>query len=247
MARSMISPRNLLLVILGVLLIGCGRTIFTGKREARGVWMSRFEYATDRTRNDPSAGQELIRSTFERARAARFNMVFFQIRGNADAFYRSELEPWSAMLTGTLGKDPGWDPLAFAVEEAHRVGLELHCWINTFPLWRGETPPPETVPRQVFLDHPEWIVCDSAGNPMKVKGNEYVWGSPGNPDVRNHILDVVRDIAERYDIDGIHFDYIRYPEGSVTEGYSHDSVSVARFESPEGNPDRLSWEHWQRE
>lgn len=224
---------------------GCGRAVFTGKREARGVWMSRFEYATDRTRNNPEAGRALIRDVFERSRKARFNMVFFQVRGNGDAFYRSAYEPWSAMLTGTLGMDPGWDPLEFAVSEAHRLGLELHAWVNTFPIWRGTTPPPESSPRQMFLEHPGWVVCDSSGVPMEISANDYVWGSPGNPEVREHVLNVVRDIVERYDIDGVHFDYIRYPEGSTAKGYSHDSVSVAGFDST--NRYKLSWDHWQRE
>lgn len=235
------------LVLLSQLYVGCEHRVFTGKREARGVWMSRFEYTGQGAGADSVQGQNLIRSAFRQARQARFNMVFFQVRGNGDAFYRSAIEPWSAMLTGTLGKDPGWDPLAFAVEEAHREGLELHAWFNTFPVWRGTVPPVETIPRQPYREHPEWVVCDSAGKPMTGEGNEYIWASPGNPDVRRYILSVAADLVRRYDIDGIHFDYIRYPEGSVEKGYSHDSVSVLRFRSREANPDNLSWEHWERQ
>lgn len=235
------------LVAATFLMTGCGRSVFTGKREARGVWMSRFEYANEQTRNNPGAGRDLIRSVFERARHARFNMVFFQVRGNADAFYRSQLEPWSALLTGTLGRDPGWDPLEVAVEEAHRLGLEIHVWVNTFPIWRGTAAPPETSPHQIFSDHPDWVVCDSSGVPMKVEGNDYVWGSPGNPELRKHILGVVADIVGRYDVDGVHFDYIRYPEGTISRGYSRDSVSIARFMDPDANANKLAWEHWQRE
>lgn len=77
--------------------------------------------------------------------------------------------------------------------------------------------------------------------------NDYVWASPGIPAVRQHVINVVNDIVDHYDIDGIHFDYVRYPEGAPQKGYSHDSISVARFNSVEGNPNRLSWEHWQRE
>ena len=245
--RTALSFPLYLLPALFILSAGCDHQIFTGKREARGVWMSRFEYTAEPLRQNPGATQDHVRGVFERARKARFNMVFFQIRGNADAFYEPGLEPWSALLTGTLGKSPGWDPLEFAIAEAHGQGLELHAWMNTFPVWRGPARPTESFPRQIVLDHPEWIVCDSSGTPMPLEQRGYVWGSPGNPAVREHVLNVVRDLVLRYDIDGIHFDYIRYPEDSPKAGYSHDSVSVARFNSPDSNPAFLSWEDWQRE
>jgi uncharacterized lipoprotein YddW (UPF0748 family) len=243
---SQLCRRCLVLASL-VLHFGCEQQVFTGKREARGVWMSRFELATDSLRGNPAATMEHIRHVFTRARSARLNMVFFQIRGNADALYDSRYEPWSAMLTGEWGRHPGWDPLQFAVDEAHRLGLELHAWFNTFPLWRGPGTPPECSPRPIVLEYPEWIVCDSAGIPMPVGPSGYVWGSPGNPALRKHIVNVVRDIVGKYDIDGIHFDYLRYPEQAPNRGYSKDSVSMARFLSDEENPSRLSWEHWQRE
>ena len=226
---------------------GCRDEVFTGKREARGVWMSRFEYAGEQRRADPEASQRHIRAVFARARAARLNMVFFQVRGNGDAYYRSTLEPWAESLTGTLGPDPGWDPLAFALGEAHALGLELHVWINTFPIWRGmDLPPEEVVPRPIVLAHPDWLVCDSAGVPMSLS-EHYVNLSPGVPDARQHILNVVAEIVEGYDIDGIHFDYIRYPEESTSKGYSHDSISVDRFASAQGNANSLDWDDWQRE
>ena len=235
----------ILIILSFCLVIGCGREVVTGKREARGVWMSRYEYAD----KDSNIAKTKIQSTFEKARAAKFNMVFFQIRGNGDAFYKSHIEPWSEMLSDTLGKDPGWDPLAFAIDQAHRLGLELHCWINTFPIWHGTKLPQETNPKQPYLAHPEWIVCDKDGKSMTVSpgSGEYIWASPGIPAVRNHIISVVMDIIDNYDIDGIHFDYIRYPEGSTAKGYSHDSISVARFNSAEANPYKLAWDNWQRE
>lgn len=211
--------------------------------------MSRFEYANEQTRKSPDAGKQRIREVFQRAREAKLNMVFFQVRGNGDAFYRSTLEPWSMLLSDSLGRDPGWDPLEFAIEEARRLGLELHAWVNTFPIWRGNNLPAETTPRHAMLEHPEWLVCDSAGKPVHpdIGSNEYIWISPGIPEARRHVLNVVMDIVEKYDLDGIHFDYVRYPEGSPQLGFSHDSISVARFNSLEGNPNKLSWDHWQRE
>jgi uncharacterized lipoprotein YddW (UPF0748 family) len=247
MKRACIYSSLPLLVVL--LLASCRKEVFTGKREARGVWMSRFEYTGTVLQKDPEAAKAYIRSVFEKARKAKFNMVFFQVRGNATSFYNSSFEPWAAELTGVLGKDPGWDPLQFAIGEAHRLGLELHAWINTFPIWRGETLPVETTPLQPLLAHPEWVVCDEDGKPMTMDAPKegYIWASPGIPAVRQHILDVVMDIVSKYDVDGVHFDYIRYPEESPSKGYSHDSISVARFNSAWGNPFKLAWEHWQRE
>jgi uncharacterized lipoprotein YddW (UPF0748 family) len=236
---------TIILILCSFGLIGCGRETFTGKREARGVWMSRFEYAG----KDSNAAKAKIESSFEKARRARFNMIFFQVRGAGDAFYRSHFEPWSELLSDSLGKDPGWDPLAFAVSRAHRLGLELHCWINTFPIWHGSKLPPETTPRQPYLAHPEWAVCDNNGKPMTpaAGSTDYVWASPGIPAVQQYLINVALDIVKNYDVDGLHFDYIRYPEGSIAKGYSHDSVSVERFNSVESNPFRLGWEDWQRE
>jgi len=220
---------------------------FTPAREARGVWMSRFDYIKTIKTQNPDSIKQYIKDTFSKAKNANLNMIFFQVRGNGDAFYKSNYEPWSNMLTGTLGKDPGWDPLDFAIETAHELGLELHAWINTFPAWRGIEDPINTIPIQPILIHPEWVVCDSAGNPMPRTENHYISFSPGIPAVHDHIVNVVDDIISKYNVDGIHFDYIRYPEGSPKLGYSHDSISVKRFNSKQGNPLNLDWEDWQRD
>ena len=240
----MMSRRTLRSVILAIALIalsGC-REIFTGKHEARGVWVSRYEYAGI----DSAKSKARITEVFEKARSAKMNMVFFQVRGNGDAFYKSHFEPWSEMLTGTLGKDPGWDPLEYAVRESHRLGLEIHAWINTFPVWSGKKPPIETTPRSLYLAHPDWLVCDANGRPMALN-DHYVNISPGIPEARRFVINVALDIVDQYDVDGLQFDYVRYPEDSPKLGYSHDSISVARFKSQEGNPNRVDWENWQRE
>jgi len=210
------------------------------------VWISRFEYCEYSPTRDQDSIRSYIANAIDKAAQANFNMVFFQVRGNGDAYYTPGREPWGSLLTDTLGKDPGWDPLAFALERAHARGLELHAWINAFPVWRGSEPPPETKPRSPYLKHPEWLVCDIAGTPQPLS-EHYVSFSPGIPAVHDYIIDVVKDIVQRYDVDGIHFDYVRYPEKSPEKGFSHDSISVARFNSQEGNPYRLEWEDWQRE
>jgi uncharacterized lipoprotein YddW (UPF0748 family) len=239
MARRSITSAFIVLTILA--LTGC-KEVFTGKREARGVWISRFEYADI----DSTKSKTRITEIFERARTAKLNMIFFQVRGTGDAYYKSQYEPWAEPLTGTLGKNPGWDPLEYAVREAHRLGLELHAWINTFTIWSGKKPPVESSPRSVYLAHPEWLVCGMNGKPMPLN-DHYINISPGVPEARSHVVKVALDIVNKYDIDGVHFDYVRYPEDSPKLGYSHDSISVARFNSVDGNPDRMDWDNWQRE
>ena len=184
--------------------------------QVRGLWVTRWEYTSP----------EGIASIMSRAASLGLTDIFFQVRGRADAFYRSSLEPWGEELTGRLGGDPGWDPLEVAITEAHTRGLRLHAWVNTFPIWNGFRPPPESVPRHVFLDHPDWIMADRAGRTLRL-GNRfgYVSASPGNPEVQDHVTAVVLDIVGRYPVDGIHFDYIRLPD----HDYSYDAVSRGRY------------------
>lgn len=222
------------------------RLVSLTAREMRGVWMSRFDYTQPFITHDSDSMKTYIRDSFRKFKEANFNAVFFQVRGNGDALYASRYEPWSVFLTGKLGQDPGWDPLAFAVETAHQLGLELHAWINVFPAWRGTTPPPVTQPLQPYLAHPEWLVCDSAGVPMPLS-DHYISFSPGIPAVHEYLVKIISDIVSRYKIDGIHFDYLRYPEESEIRGYSHDPISCARFKSRAGNPLDLDWSDWQRE
>ena len=198
-----------------------------GDHELRGAWVTRWSYSS-------AADVERIFSDLQQA---GFNAVYFQVRGNFDALYASSLEPWSAQLSGTLGQDPGWDPLTVAVAQGQATGLEVHAYINTFPLWSGSTAPPETSPRHAYLEHPDWVVADSSGAAMELNSS-YVFASPGNPAVRARVAVVAADIATRYDVDGIHLDYIRYADPD----HSHDAVSEAAYQGSS-----LSWEDWQRQ
>ena len=239
---------NILLLLIFLFTFTCKhpKIKYDETKEARGIWVTRWEWAKDNMKNNPQAQKERIIEIFDLIKKARLNFILFQIRGNGDAFYKSKYEPWSDLLTGKLGKNPGWDPLEFAIEQAHLRGLELHTWINTFPAWRGTSPPPRTTPEQVYNAHPEWIVCDKNGIPMPLN-THYVNLSPGIPAVRDYIHNVCLDIIKNYDIDGFHFDYIRYPEKSPDLGYSQDPVSIRLFNSPDENPKNMKWGDWQRE
>ncbi|MFH0794231.1 MAG: family 10 glycosylhydrolase [bacterium] len=212
------------------------------REEFRGVWISRFDWCD----KNPQVCRKKIENLIGSASRAGFNAVFFQVRGQADTLYPNAFEPWS----GELGyRYPGFDPLKYAIHLAHAYGMELHAYVNVFPCCDGNKPPPRGLhPTHPYWSHAapgvsdSWVCADSKGKPQTIPSEEYVWFSPGNPAVEAHVRMICRDLLTRYEIDGLHFDRIRYPG----ENFSHDRVSEARFRGA-GNPTRLGWEAWQRE
>ncbi len=195
--------------------------------ELRGAWVTRWSY-------DSADDVETIMGDLE---SAGFNAVYFQVRGTFDAFWSSSIEPWSSLLSGSLGQDPGWDPLATAVQSGHAHGLQVHAYINAFPFWSGTTAPPTSSPLHAWLEYPDWVVADNDGQAMELNSS-YVFASPGNPQVRARIAAVATEIDGAYEVDGIHLDYIRYPGPE----YSHDAASTAAWQSSGED-----WEEWQRQ
>lgn len=131
---------------------------------------------------------------------ANMNAVFFQVRARGDAYYRSAYEPWAENLSGTLGRDPGWDPLQFVIDEARKLQIEVHAWFNVYKV-RGPVPPPSSSPQHPVRAFPAWV---------QMYENEW-WFDPGLPDVNDYLLKLLADLTEKYDVDGICFDFIRYP------------------------------------
>ena len=195
-----------LLVLLG---ISAGVPAGALADEARAVWFHRWEW------ND----RQDIEVEITNIDNCHMNAVLFQIRGQGDAFYISEHEPWSHLVGDEY---PGYDPLAVAIYEAHKKGLELHAYVNAMPAWSGSTPP--VSPDHIYNAHPEWIMVDEYGVPMD-PADGYADISPGIPQAAQHVNNVIMDIATNYDVDGIHLDYIRYPHPN----YSHDDSSLVRF------------------
>jgi uncharacterized lipoprotein YddW (UPF0748 family) len=174
-------------------------------REFRGAWISVVASNQDWPSEPglPVAQQkaELI-SLLDRAAQLHFNAVILQIRPSCDALYASPIEPWSERLTGMMGRapEPFYDPLAFAIQEAHKRGLELHAWFNPFralhPLLKSSV-----APNHITRTHPEYI---------RDYDGQY-WLDPGEPTVREYVLRVVMDVVRRYDVDGVTFDDYFYP------------------------------------
>jgi uncharacterized lipoprotein YddW (UPF0748 family) len=248
-------------VALLILLMAVPAFAATPEREIRALWVTRGEYRS---------AEDVDRIVADAA-GLKFNVILFQVRGNGTVFYKSKIEPWAFELTSrdpkTTGKDPGWDPLAVAVAAARRHGVELHAWVNVFPAWRSQRYAPKES-GQLWWAHPEWFMHDAAGARMiardgRVNGKVkdwYTFLSPGVPEVQSYLADVCAEIVTNYDVDGLHYDYIRYPR-EITEvkedfrarakrlgNWSYDPVSMKRFTAetgvvkPDDDPDK--WFEW---
>lgn len=177
------------------------------KREVRGVWITTILGLDWPKSTDVLEQQHSLREMVAKLKSSNVNTIFFQVRGRADAMYRSEIEPWSSQLTGNLGEDPGWDPLAFIIAETHERGMELHAWFNTFLVKTTKERPPSSVPLHIVHAHPEWV---------SLVDNEW-WLDPGIPEVREYLSRVALDIVRKYDVDGIQFDFARYPQKPLSD------------------------------
>lgn len=171
------------------------------ERQLRAAWVATvwgIDYPRDATATaavKEAELRELIGALADRG----FNAVFLQVRAEADALYPSDLEPWARVLTGNQGEAPGFDPLAVAIDEAHRRGLELHAWLNPYRARiSGVT---QTAPTHIMNTHPDLVVSYGSGR----------WLDPGKSAVRAHVLAVIADLTARYAIDGVHFDDYFYP------------------------------------
>jgi uncharacterized lipoprotein YddW (UPF0748 family) len=174
-------------------------------REFRGAWIT----VVASNQDWPSAPglpvtqqkAELI-ALLDRAAQLHFNAVIFQIRPSCDALYASPIEPWSERLTGAMGKapEPFYDPLAFAIQEAHKRGLELHAWFNPFRALHPLSKSP-VASNHITKTHPELV---------RLYDTQY-WLDPGEPAAREYVSRVVMDVVRRYDVDGVTFDDYFYP------------------------------------
>ena len=196
------------------LLLNVG-TLFAQKYEMRGVWFAtvggldwpKSRGASSLDMNNQKADMVAM---FNKFKQAGINAIFFHARPVSDALYNSSIEPWSTYLTGTQGLAPyqNWDPLQFAIEEAHKRGMELHAWINPYRAISSSTG--AVAPNHVSVTHPTWMAKQCAtANPTTCESTTYT--NPGIPAARTYIQDVLIDIVNRYDVDGIHYDDYFYP------------------------------------
>ncbi|HUF61073.1 MAG TPA: family 10 glycosylhydrolase [Verrucomicrobiales bacterium] len=203
-------------------------------REFRAAWVASVYNIDWPSRPGLSAGQQQreLLGILERAEGLGLNAILLQVRPGCDALYASRLEPWSAFLTGRMGQppSPSYDPLAFAVAEAHRRGIELHAWFNPFRALVNTQG--GVASNHVTRTHPEAVRSY----------NNQKWLDPGDPWVRQYSIGIIRDVVRRYDIDGVHIDDYFYPYpvkqgGRVVAGFPDDPT----YRKHGGRQDRADW------
>lgn len=186
-------------------------------RETRAVWLATIGgldwpriHATDPSSRERQK-QELI-NILDNYQQANINTVIFQTRVRAALLYPSKIEPWELSLTGTAGMNPGYDPLAFCIEECHKRGMELHAWLVCIPIGTKERQM-KYGEESLIRKHPELVKTAKGGEMFMI---------PGKPETADYIASICREIVENYDVDGISLDYIRYPESPYA--YSDDEL-----------------------
>jgi uncharacterized lipoprotein YddW (UPF0748 family) len=179
--------------------------------------------------------QRELTKIFDQAKDIGLNTIILQVRPAGDTFYKSPFEPWSGFLSGKMGRapDPFYDPLSFAIQEAHKRGLKLHAWINPFRVKSGSF---AMAPNHISRTKPEWV---------KQTGKNQLWLDPGIPEVQEYVLKVTKDLVKRYDIDGIHIDDYFYPyppSGMKTKKQTfNDWGSWKKYTDSGGQLSRNDW------
>lgn len=191
------------------------------KQQFRAMWIASVANIDwpSRTGLSVAAQQAEFRSWLDLAVAKRMNAVVVQIRPTADAFWPSPYEPWSNWLTGSQGTNPGYDPMAFMVAEAHARNLEFHAWFNPYRIANHD------VPSQLIASHP------ARQNPSwRFAYGGKLYYNPGIPVVRDFVEDAMMDAVTKYDVDGVHFDdyFYPYPVSGVS---IPDSATYAQYGS----------------
>ncbi len=210
----------------------------TVAREFRGLWIASVGNIDwpSRPGLPPDSARAELRALLDRAKASGLNAVIFQVRPAGDALYASELEPWSEYLTGQEGAAPRpwWDPLRFAVDEAHKRGLELHAWFNPYRA------------RHTSAKGPHSRGHMTLAQPSLVRRyGRQEWMDPGDVRVRQHTIRVILDVVRRYDIDGVHIDDYFYPYKERDRRGQNipfpDDATYARYQRSGGTLDRDDW------
>ena len=201
-----IMKMGLLSLLLSLSICVQAQFVHSPKREYRAVWLTTIkglDWPKEEHAGDYATQQAHLRTILDSLQAIHVNTILLQTRVRGDVIYPSAIEPFAPVFTGRHGVAPDYDPLAFAIEECHRRGMQLHAWLVTIPL--GDA-------AYVKSHAGQSLPARKPGQCTRFKGAWYM--EPSHPATATHLGALVEELVSRYDIDGVHFDYIRYPEGN---------------------------------
>ncbi len=176
------------------------------ERETRAVWLTtnhRLDWPP--ATYDQEKQKKSLIEIFDDLKNKNLNTVYFQVRMNGTVLFKSSFESLSSYITGELDGQANYDPLQFAIEQAHKRGLEIHAWVNVNLVYSTTESNILKDSNHLLRKKPEWIVEDIRD------GQKSFWMDPGIPEARNYVSDLITEMVENYDVDGVHLDYMRYP------------------------------------
>lgn len=190
----------------------------TASYDMKAVWMTTvFNIDFPSIKNDIAAQKDEYITKLEQLKGVGINTVVVQVRPKADALYKSSINPWSEVLTGTQGKDPGYDSLSFMIEEAHKRGMLFHAWLNPYRITTSGTELNTLCTSHPARLHPDWIITY----------NNALYYNPELQQVKNHIVATVEEIVKNYNVDAIDFDDYFYPSNyPLPPGESKDGAAA---------------------
>lgn len=209
-------------------------------REFRGAWIAsvyNINWPSKPGLSSQEQQRELI-VLLDRAQKLNMNAIILQVRPMGDALYASQLDPWSEYLTGVQGKapEPYYDPLAFAVQEAHKRSMHLHAWINPYRV--GSTKSKSAFANNAFIKRYPNVTR---------KLDALYWSDPAAKESQDHLVAVVADIVRRYDVDGIHIDDYFYPYKSEMKSSKNDFPDGPTYAAYQQTGGKLDRDHWRRQ
>ncbi|GAA0866125.1 family 10 glycosylhydrolase [Paraclostridium tenue] len=203
-----------IMIACALLSLGISTNVYADNKDMRAAWITTV-YNADwpKIQGNISTQKNEMINILDNLKDVGINTVMFQIRPKADALYRSNINPWSDVLTGIQGKDPGYDPLKFIIQEAHKRGIKVHTWLNPYRVTTTGTDLNKLSEKSPARQHPEWTLINDGR----------IYYNPELPQVKQHIYDTVEEIVINYNVDGIHFDDYFYPANyPLPEGESKD-------------------------
>ena len=230
MNKTILSFATLFLILSSCKSIKPKQQSYDGKHEWRAAWIAtvdNIDWPSKPGLSTEQQKEELI-EYLDLFKSMNFNAIVLQVRPAADAFYKSKLEPWSIYLTGDqkVAPDPLYDPLEFAIEEAHKRGMELHAWLNPYRVSQDTTNLVDMSPDHIYKQQPD----------LFVKHGRKLYFDPAYPATREFLVDVIEDMVMNYDLDGIHFDDYFYPNNDF-----EDSLSFSLHSRGYAEEDKMAW------